>query len=261
MPLDKGARIILIPELFEGPYFCKDQLPEHLARARPLDGHPTVAHFAAARGRARRRPSAEPLRAGRPGAVQLGRRRRRRRVDARHLSQEPHPRRAGLHREVLLLAGRHRIPGVAHEHTARSASASAGTSGSPSRRAAWRCSGAEVLLYPTAIGSEPPDPSWDSAGHWQRVMQGHAGANLMPIVAANRVGHEIGRTCEITFYGSSFIADATGERSPRPAATARRCSWRRSTASNWPRSGPLGVCSVIVDPTCTARSRRSTAER
>ncbi len=70
--------------------------------------------------------------------------------------------------------------------------------------------GAEVLLYPTAIGSEPPDPSWDSSGHWQRVMQGHAGANLMPLVAANRIGHEVGATTEITFYGSSFIADATG---------------------------------------------------
>ena len=70
--------------------------------------------------------------------------------------------------------------------------------------------GAEVLFFPTAIGSEPPDPSWDSAGHWQRVMQGHAGANLMPLVAANRVGHEVGDTTEITFYGSSFIADFTG---------------------------------------------------
>ena len=70
--------------------------------------------------------------------------------------------------------------------------------------------GAEVLCYPTAIGSEPPDPEWDSSGHWQRVMQGHAGANLMPLVAANRIGHERGATTEITFYGSSFIADATG---------------------------------------------------
>lgn len=72
--------------------------------------------------------------------------------------------------------------------------------------------GAEVLFYPTAIGSEPPDPDWDSSGHWQRVMQGHAGANLMPLVAANRIGHEVGvdGAREITFYGSSFIADATG---------------------------------------------------
>jgi len=67
-----------------------------------------------------------------------------------------------------------------------------------------------VLLYPTAIGSEPPDPTWDSSGHWQRVMQGHAGANLMPVVAANRHGREVGQTCEITFYGSSFITDNTG---------------------------------------------------
>ena len=70
--------------------------------------------------------------------------------------------------------------------------------------------GAEVLLYPTAIGSEPPNPDWDSSGHWQRVMQGHAGANLMPLVAANRIGHEIGISGDVTFYGSSFIADNTG---------------------------------------------------
>ncbi|MEK7292129.1 MAG: nitrilase-related carbon-nitrogen hydrolase, partial [Actinomycetota bacterium] len=70
--------------------------------------------------------------------------------------------------------------------------------------------GAELLLYPTAIGSEPPNPSWDSSGHWQRVMQGHAGANIMPVVAANRIGHEIGIANSITFYGSSFIADETG---------------------------------------------------
>jgi N-carbamoylputrescine amidase len=70
--------------------------------------------------------------------------------------------------------------------------------------------GAEMLLYPTAIGSEPPNPKWDSSMHWQRVMQGHAGANLMPVIAANRTGREVGVKNEITFYGSSFIADATG---------------------------------------------------
>lgn len=70
--------------------------------------------------------------------------------------------------------------------------------------------GAECLLYPTAIGSEPQDLSWDSSGHWQRVMQGHAAANLLPVVAANRTGHEVGEQTEITFYGSSFIADNTG---------------------------------------------------
>jgi len=73
--------------------------------------------------------------------------------------------------------------------------------------------GAEMLFFPTAIGSELLDPSWDSAAHWQRVQQGHAGANLMPLVASNRIGTEPGRNgTEMTFYGSSFIADFTGEK-------------------------------------------------
>ena len=71
--------------------------------------------------------------------------------------------------------------------------------------------GAELLLYPTAIGSEPQDATLDSRDHWTRVMQGHAGANVMPLVAANRIGEERGESCAITFYGSSFIAGPTGE--------------------------------------------------
>lgn len=78
--------------------------------------------------------------------------------------------------------------------------------------------GAEILLYPTAIGSEPI-LNIDSSGHWRRVMQGHAAANLVPVAAANRIGTETVMPCEenggqsssLTFYGSSFIADATGE--------------------------------------------------
>jgi N-carbamoylputrescine amidase len=70
--------------------------------------------------------------------------------------------------------------------------------------------GAEILCYPTAIGSEPEDPTYDSSRHWQRVMQGHAAANMMPVVASNRIGLESGASTEITFYGSSFITDGTG---------------------------------------------------
>ena len=69
--------------------------------------------------------------------------------------------------------------------------------------------GAELLFYPTAIGSEPILLR-DSMPHWQRVMQGHAGANIMPVIASNRIGTEKDET-EMTFYGSSFIADETGE--------------------------------------------------
>ncbi|GJD08300.1 N-carbamoylputrescine amidase [Galdieria sulphuraria] len=75
--------------------------------------------------------------------------------------------------------------------------------------------GADILFYPTAIGSEPQDSRLDSRGHWQRTMQGHAAANMIPLVASNRVGVEYTQYTDhrshITFYGSSLIVDATGE--------------------------------------------------
>jgi N-carbamoylputrescine amidase len=80
----------------------------------------------------------------------------------------------------------------------------------PEAARAMALQGAECILYPTAIGSEPQEPTWDSSRHWQRVMQGHAAANLMPVMAANRIGREVQNTTEINFYGSSFIADNTG---------------------------------------------------
>ena len=70
--------------------------------------------------------------------------------------------------------------------------------------------GAEILLYPTAIGSEPPNPEYDSKEHWQMCMRGHAAANMMPVVASNRIGRETVEHSSIEFYGSSFIADPTG---------------------------------------------------
>ena len=71
--------------------------------------------------------------------------------------------------------------------------------------------GAEMLLYPTAIGSEPDNPGLDSRKHWQQVMQGHAAANMLPVAGSNRIGVEKGESCSLTFYGSSFIADASGQ--------------------------------------------------
>ena len=70
--------------------------------------------------------------------------------------------------------------------------------------------GAEILLYPTAIGSEPDRPEVDSKSHWQLCMQGHAAANILPVVASNRIGVETIAGSIITFYGSSFITGATG---------------------------------------------------
>ena len=205
----QGAQIILIPELFESHYFCKDQRVEDLERARPIDDHPTIAHF---------QKVAQELSVVLPISVfersnnvlfntvaivdadgsMLGIYRK------SHIPDGP-----GYTEKYYFSPGdtgfrvwetMHGVIGVGicwdqwFPETARS----------------MALLGAEVLLYPTANGSEPPNPSWDSSGHWQRVMQGHAGANVMPLVAANRTGLEVGVNNEITFYGSSFIADATG---------------------------------------------------
>ncbi len=70
--------------------------------------------------------------------------------------------------------------------------------------------GADILFYPTAIGNDPAQPMEDSAGAWQRVMQGHAAANVLGVVASNRVGVERADGTAIDFYGSSFIADGSG---------------------------------------------------
>jgi N-carbamoylputrescine amidase len=76
--------------------------------------------------------------------------------------------------------------------------------------------GAEILCFPTIIGSEPHNPDMDTAAHWQRTMQGHAAANMVPVLAANRIGTETSVGDESspkiisTFYGSSFITDGTG---------------------------------------------------
>jgi N-carbamoylputrescine amidase len=206
-----GAQIVLIPELFEGPYFCKDQRPEHLARALPVDGHPTVEHF---RGVAADLEVVLPLsiyeRSGNAlfNTVVI--------VDADGSV-------LGTYRKSHIPDG----PGYTEKYyfspgdtgfrvwATRYATIGVGICWDqwfPEAARAMALLGAEILLYPTAIGSEPPDPSWDSSGHWQRVMQGHAGANLVPLVGANRIGHEVGETTEITFYGSSFIADATGRK-------------------------------------------------
>jgi hypothetical protein len=117
--------------------------------------------------------------------------------------------------------------------------------------------GAEILLYPTAIGSEPQDASIDSSAHWQRTMQGHAAANVMPLVASNRIGTEQGEKYTMTFYGSSFIASPTGEK----VAEADRVSETVLTApSIWTRCAAIGrpgACSAIGAPICTTRCCRS----
>jgi N-carbamoylputrescine amidase len=205
-----GSRIILIPELFESEYFCKDLDAVHLKRALPLDDNPTITHF---QELAKELNVVLPLsvfeRAGNAlfNTVVM--------VDADGS-------RMGIYRKSHIPDG----PGYTEKYFF-----SPGDTGFrvwntqhgrvgvgicwdqwfPEAARAMALAGAQCIIYPTAIGSEPADPSWDSSRHWQRVMQGHAAANIIPVMAANRVGHEKGSTTEITFYGSSFIADYTGE--------------------------------------------------
>ena len=205
----EGAQVVLIPELFEGHYFCKDQRAEDLARAVPLDGHPTVAHFsrlAAELGVVLPISVYERANNALFNTVVI--------VDADgtplgHYRKSHIPDGPGYTEKFYFSPGdtgfrvwhtRHGVIGVGI----------CWDQWFPEAARAMALQGAEVLLYPTAIGSEPPNPTWDSSAHWQRVMQGHAGANLMPVVAANRFGVERGVSTEITFYGSSFIADNTG---------------------------------------------------
>jgi N-carbamoylputrescine amidase len=81
----------------------------------------------------------------------------------------------------------------------------------PETARAMMLQGAEILMYPTAIGTEPHDDTLDTAAPWQRAMQGHAVSNVVPVVGANRIGHEQVTDAGQTFYGHSFIANHRGD--------------------------------------------------
>ena len=204
-----GAHVILIQELFETPYFCKDQSPEHFALARPFENNPVVARMAAL---ARELEVVLPVsffeRAGNAHYNSLAM------VDADGavlgLYRKSHiPDGPGYQEKFYFNPGDTGFK-VFDTRYGRLGAAVCWDQWFPEGARAMALQGAEVLFYPTAIGSEPQDPTIDSRGHWQRTMQGHAAANLMPVVASNRIGTETGESCQITFYGRSFVADPSG---------------------------------------------------
>lgn len=206
----RGAQIVLLQELFETPYFCKDQKQELFTLAAPAEGHPVLTHMS--------RLAAElgvvlPVsffeRANTAYYNSLAT------IDA-------DGRVLGVYRKSHIPDGPgyqekyYFNPGDTGFQVYRTRYATIGTAicwdqWFPESARAMALKGAELLFYPTAIGSEPQDPALDSRDHWTRVMQGHAGANLMPLVASNRIGREEAETCGTTFYGSSFIAGPQGE--------------------------------------------------
>ncbi len=207
----QGANVILLQELFAGYYWCKDQDPKYFDWAEPYDSSKVLQHFSAL---AKELNVVLPVsyfeKAGNTFFNSLAM------VDADGSVMENYrkshiPDGPGYQEKYYFTPGDTGFK-VWETRYGKFGAAICWDQWFPEAARIMALMGAEVLFYPTAIGSEPQDPSWDSRRHWQRVMQGHSGANVVPVVASNRIGREVGETCEITFYGSSFITDQFGEK-------------------------------------------------
>ncbi len=205
----KGANIILLQELFETPYFCKDHNYSYMELSSSPEENPAVRRF---RETAKELDVVIPVsfyeRAGNTAFNSVAV------IDADGTVQ-------GVYRKTHIPDGIpyaekfYFTPGDTGFKVWKTKYAAIGIGicwdqWFPEAARSMALLGAELLLYPTAIGSEP-DLQIDSKPHWQRCMQGHAAANIMPVVASNRVGTETEGDREITFYGSSFITDETGQ--------------------------------------------------
>jgi len=202
----RGARIILPPELFEGPYFCKVEEEELFERALPLAEHPAVQEM---------RKVAKAERVYIPASFFER--------DGQHhynslamIDDEGDI--MGVYRKSHIPDG----PGYEEKYYFRPGNSGFkvwdtkfGTIGVgicwdqwyPETARIMALMGAEMLFYPTAIGSEPYDADLDTSRMWRRAMVGHAVSNCMPVIAANRIGEEDGQR----FYGHSFITDEWGD--------------------------------------------------
>ncbi|MEM6986435.1 MAG: N-carbamoylputrescine amidase [Pseudomonadota bacterium] len=209
----KGAHIILIQELFETPYFCIEQDFKHQQLASSVNDNTTIKHFCTlAKELAVVLPISWYEKAGNAffNSVAM--------IDADGsvlgVYRKTHiPNAIGYQEKHYFSPG---DTGFKVWET-RYAKVGLGICWDQWFPEAARCMalmGADLLLYPTAIGSEPGDEGVDSMRHWQNVMCGHAGANIMPVVVSNRIGREEATNSDMhmTFYGSSFIADHTGNK-------------------------------------------------
>lgn len=210
----RGAQIILLPELFETPYFCIEQDNRHLALACTVEESRAVRHFS---GVARELGVVLPVsffeRAGPvffnsiaildADGANLGVYRK------SHIPNGP-----GYQEKNYFSPGNTGFK-VWQTRFARIGVGICWDQWFPETSRCMALLGAELLFFPTAIGSEPPPAvPLNSREHWQRTQQGHAAANLTPLIASNRYGLERSlqnpQGLHIRFYGSSFIADATG---------------------------------------------------
>lgn len=205
----KGANIILLQELFETPYFCQLQKFQYMELATTLEENPAVEHF---KKLAKELDVVLPIsffeRAGNTQFNSIAI------IDADGEI-------LGVYRKTHIPDGLpyaekfYFTPGdtgfkVWNTKYGRIGVGICWDQWFPETARSLALQGAEILFFPTAIGSEPTLEK-DSRIHWRNTMAGHAAANMMPVVASNRIGRETDEDSEMTFYGSSFIADNHGE--------------------------------------------------
>lgn len=205
----KGANIILLQELFETPYFCQLQKFQYMELATTLEENPAVEHF---------KKLAKELDVVLPISFFE------RAVNTQFNSIaiiDADGEILGVYRKTHIPDGLpyaekfYFTPGdtgfkVWNTKYGRIGVGICWDQWFPETARSLALQGAEILLFPTAIGSEPTLEK-DSRIHWRNTMAGHAAANMMPVVASNRIGRETDEDSEMTFYGSSFIADNHGE--------------------------------------------------
>jgi N-carbamoylputrescine amidase len=205
----QGARLILLQELFETPYFCKDVDYRYMDLAGPIADNKAVGHF---RAIARELQVVLPISVYERDNNALYNSLAMIDADGEILGvyRKSHiPDGPGYHEKFYFNPGDTGFP-VWETAVGRIGAAVCWDQWFPEAARILALKGAEVICYPTAIGSEPQDPTLQSKDHWQRTMQGHSAANLTPVIASNRIGFEKGKNADITFYGSSFITDAKG---------------------------------------------------
>ncbi len=206
----QGAQIILLQELFEWLYFCQIEKTEYLEMATEMENNTAINHFSRV---------AEELGVVLP--ISFFEKKNNARFNTIAIIDADGSN-LGIYRKTHIPDG----PGYEEKYyfnpgdtgfkvwQTRYAKIGVGICWDQWFPETARCMalmGAEILFYPTAIGSEPPAPGYDSRDHWQTCMRGHSAANIVPIVASNRIGTETFDPSHITFYGSSFITDNKGQ--------------------------------------------------
>jgi N-carbamoylputrescine amidase len=210
----QGAEIILLQELFMTPYFCIDQDMRHLAIAQPADDSPLIRHFQALAkelGVVLPLSFFEKAHHAYYNSMVV--------IDADGSALDIY-RKTQIPNDFGYQEKQYFTPGdtgyrVWDTKVGRIGVGICWDQWFPETQRSLALMGAELIFHPTAIGSEPGEgvQDYDSQGHWTRVQQGAAGANMTPVIAANRIGTEESKFTKglnMTFYGSSFIADQTG---------------------------------------------------